>query len=97
MYNNQEHQYTNITSAATTQVFTGKGCLKSIIVNDSGTGGTVKIIDNTSGSTANVGTITLNATPIVFPMALAYNIYIANGLRIITSATPNLTIAWAQA
>jgi len=96
MYNNQEYQYTSITSAATTQVFTGKGMLKAIIVNDAGTGGTVKIIDGTSGTTANIGTINLAATPYI-PGDIQYSIYIASGLRLVTSNTPNLTIAWSQA
>ncbi len=95
MYDNTEYQYTSIAGAGTTQVFTGKGNLHSIVVNGTGTGGTVKIIDNTSGSTANVGTISLNSTPVV-PFTLKYEVSIANGLRIITSATPDITVTWAQ-
>lgn len=89
--NNREYQYTNIAAGATTQVFTGRGLLQAITVNTTAAG-TIKLIDNTAGSTANVGTIVASASPGTY----WYNCSIANGLRIITAAASDITVTWAQ-
>jgi hypothetical protein len=89
--NPDENQYTYISSATTTQVFTGKGTLHSIVVNTTAAG-SIKIIDGTSGSTANVGTLVSS----VVVGTYLYDIAISAGLRIITAAASDITICWSQ-
>ena len=48
------YQYQAISTATTTQVDTGQGQLIAIIVGETAAGA-ISIIDNTSGSTANIG------------------------------------------
>jgi hypothetical protein len=91
MYNTKEYIYSNITGAATTQAFTGKGVLHSVVVNTANAGGTIKLIDNTTGTTANIGTITIAGSTVV---TLLYDVVIANGLRIVTSASPDITVTY---
>jgi hypothetical protein len=55
------YKYTRITTATTTQVKTGAGVLKRIVVNVPVSAGTISIIDNITGSTVNVGVITSTA------------------------------------
>ena len=93
MTNHNEYQYSNITGAATTQVATGKGILHNITINTVNAAGTIKIIDGTSGTTANVGTITLANSNCV---TLNYDTYFATGLRIVTSTSPDITISYVQ-
>lgn len=89
--NNKEYQYTNTTGIATTQVFTGRGTLQGITINTTAAG-SIKIIDNISGTTANVGTIVLSA-----PIGTYwYNCSISKGLRIVTAGASDITISWAQ-
>jgi hypothetical protein len=85
----QHNSYTNITSGTTTQVYTGACTLVAIIVNTTAAG-SIKIIDGTSGSTANVGTLKSS----VQEGDYNYNITLGNGLRIVTAATSDITIVW---
>jgi len=89
--NKEEYQYTNITSATTTQVFTGKGKIHSIVVNTTAAG-TIKIIDNTSGTTANVGTLKAS----VVEGTYLYDISVSLGCRIVTAAASDITVTWSQ-
>lgn len=90
MYNDRQYKWVNIAGAATTDVFTGAGTLGSIIVNSSGTGGTITISDRGSPA-VTLGTITLSGSPLV---ALRYDASISGGLRIVTSASPNITVTY---
>lgn len=81
-----------IAGAATYQVKTGRGRLRRITFNTPVASSTVKLIDNTSGSTVNIGTIT-NTTD-VKPYYLDYNIVFHAGLRIITSGADDITVAY---
>jgi hypothetical protein len=91
MYNTREYQYTNTTGAATTQVFTGRGTLQAITINTT-SGGSIKLIDNTSGTTANIGTLVLSA-----PVGTYwYNCSVSKGLRIVTAGASDITISWSQ-
>lgn len=91
MTNPDIYQKTYIASATTTQVFTGTGVLKAIVVNTTAAG-TIGIIDGISGSTVNVGQLVAS----VVPGTYEYNITIANGLRIVTGAASDITVVWAQ-
>ena len=89
--NNREYQYTYITSGATTTVFTGKGILHSININQTPSG-VVRIVDNTSGTTANVGILPASA---VVGTRL-YDVTISKGLIIDQAGSGDLTVAWCQ-
>lgn len=90
--NTEEYQYTYITSGATTTVFTGKGKLHAININQSPTG-VVRIVDNNTGTTANVGILPASATV----GTRRYDIAISKGLIIDQAGTADLTVAWSQA
>lgn len=78
--------YAYITTATTTQVYTGKSRKVLITVNAALTG-TIKVIDNTTGTTANVGIIT-NPT-----VGSRYEYYgLGTGVRIVTDASCDITV-----
>jgi hypothetical protein len=82
-----------ITTATTTQVKTGAGFLHAIIINKAAAAaGTIKIIDNTSGTTANIATI-FHDTGLA-PKVLEYGIPFATGLRIVTSGADDITVIY---
>lgn len=87
----QENQYTNISTNTTTTIFTGKGFLHSIVVNTTANG-SIKIIDNTSGTTANVGTLKASIAEGTY----LYDVAISAGLIIITAAASDITVCWRQ-
>jgi hypothetical protein len=83
--------YTYITTGATTQVNKGRTTLEAIIVNKALTG-TITIIDGIAGSTANVAVMTNGTTA---PLGVVpFNIICGSGLRIINSATEDITVTW---
>jgi hypothetical protein len=84
--------YEYITTATTTQVKTGAGILHKVIFNTPVDTGTVKLIDNTAGSTTNIGLITTTAD--VKPFELVYDCRFSTGLRIITTQTQDITIIY---
>lgn len=84
-------EYLNITTAATNQVFTGNGRLVSITINKATTGA-ISLIDNTTGTTANIGTIAAT-TP---AQTLWYTSIVAKGLRIINASTEDITVVFIR-
>jgi hypothetical protein len=86
---NTINAYANITTGTTTQVFTGACTLVAIVVNTTAAG-SIKIIDGTSGSTANVGTLKSS----VVEGTYLYNISLASGIRIITASASDVTIVY---
>lgn len=91
LFNQNEYQFANIATNTTTQVATGRGVLHSIVVNTTAAG-TIKIIDNTSGSTANIGTMKSNIAEGTY----IYDCVFATGLRIITAAASDITVCYTQ-
>jgi hypothetical protein len=91
----QGSKYTNISSATTTQVLTGRGRLMAIIVNTAVISGVITIYDNTTTTGTPVSTITEPGTLLqnhyVIPF---YGIEMNLGIRIVTSAAHNLTVIW---
>lgn len=85
-------QYFKTAGAATTQIKTGRGRLRRLTFNTPVASSTVKLIDGTSGTTANIGTVT-NTTD-VKPYFLDFNIIFMNGLRIVTSGADDITISY---
>lgn len=81
------YRYTYITSGATTQILTGQGALVSIVINQPTTG-TIKVIDDITGSTANIATIAAT-TP---AQTLSYGVQVVKGIRIINASTEDITV-----
>lgn len=84
--------FTNITTATTTTVKSGKGVLHKISVNTFVASATITIYDNTAASGTKIGTFTLPATitgdaPYVLPFDIQFN----TGLTIVTSAATDIT------
>lgn len=74
--------HTNITTASTTQCATG-ACKEALISVNNGWTGTIVVIDGTTGTTANVATIT---NPVTGGSPFQFRDFI-NGVRIITTGT----------
>lgn len=89
---NEGYSYNYIPTAATTQVKVGPGLLKALIINTPINADTIKIIDNTAGSTTNLALITVSGT---VPQVIEYNVKFSTGLRIITSGNDNVTVVYA--
>jgi hypothetical protein len=81
-----------ISSATTTQVKSGSGILHKIVLNTPVSTGTVSLIDNTAGSTVNIGIITSTAD--VKPFVMEYNCRFSTGLRIITTQAQDITVIY---
>lgn len=95
MYNDREYIAKNISGAGTFDIFQGKGVLGGVVLNAIGTGGTVTLTDMTSPN-ITIATITLGTSPSSVPISVDYYVSIANSLRVVTSASPNITITWSK-
>jgi hypothetical protein len=82
----------NITTATTTQVKTGRGTLKSVVINKPVAAATVTLVDNTAGVTPVIGLITLTAD--LKPFTLPFNLRFSTGLRVITSGATDITVVY---
>lgn len=91
MFNNKEYNNTNIATNTTIQVATGRGVLQAITINNT-SAGSIKIIDNTSGSTANIGILKASIAEGTY----WYNCLFTTGLRIITAGTSDITVTYSQ-
>ncbi len=83
------NDYSYIATATTTQVYTGPCILKSIIVNTTAAGA-ISIIDNTSGSTVNVGILKASVAEGTYE----YNVKMSKGIRIITAGASDITVTF---
>lgn len=81
--------YAYISSATTTQVFTGPGVLKSIILGETAVG-SIKIIDGISGSTTNLAELKAS----IVEGEYEFNVSVSAGLRIITAGASKLTVVY---
>lgn len=91
----QANRFAYIAGAATTQVKSGPGRLIGIMVNKPVASSTITVIDNTSGTTANLGIVT-NTTE-VKPYFVSYGndgIKFSTGLRIVTSGADDITVVY---
>jgi hypothetical protein len=84
--------YNYITTATTTQVKSGAGILHKIVIGTPVAAETISLIDNTSGSTVNIGLITTTAD--LKPFELKFDCRFTTGLRIITSGTSAITVVY---
>ena len=87
----KNYEKTHIATGTTTQVLTGQGILHYITVNTTAAG-TIKVIDNTAGSTANVATLASNVAEGTY----IFHCVMAAGIRIITAAASDITVVWSQ-
>lgn len=86
---NNINSFAYITTGATTQVISQACTLVAIIVNTTAAG-SIKVIDGTSGSTANVATLKSSVAEGTY----LYNISLGSGLRIITAAASDITVVF---
>jgi len=84
---NYKVQY--IDTATTTQVDTGQGQLVAITVGETAAGA-ISIIDNTSGSTVNMGTLKASITENTYWFLTNYSV----GLRIITAGASKISVIY---
>lgn len=78
-----------ISTATTTQVKTGAGFLHCITVNAT-TAFTIGLIDNTSGTTVNIGQLKASVPEGTY----CYDVPFATGLRIITGGASDITVSY---
>ncbi len=78
-----------IDSATTTQVDTGAGQLICVTVTETAAGA-ISLIDNTAGSTANIGVMKASIVENTYWYLAQY----AAGLRIITAAASKITVVY---
>lgn len=90
--NDQEYQYTYISTGTTTQVYTGKCILHAITVNTTAAA-TIGIVDNTTGTTVNVGQLKAS----VVEGTYQYHISMSKGIRIVTGGASDITVCWSAA
>lgn len=81
----------NITTAATNTVFIGNGRLVSITINKALTGA-IKVLDNNTGTTANIATIASGT----IAQTLWYNCSIGLGLIIVNASTEDITVTFIR-
>lgn len=86
-----DYEKTYISSTSTTQVVSGKCILHAIFIGETAAG-TIKIIDGTSGSTANVATLEASIPEGTYE----FNCSMAKGIRIITAADSIITVLWSK-
>ncbi len=78
-----------ISTATTTQVKTGAGFLHAIVVTETAAG-TIGIIDNTTGTTVNIGQLKSSINEGTY----TFNCAFTTGLRIITAAASKITVIY---
>ena len=86
---NNINDYSYISTNNTYQVYTGACTLVAIIVNSTANG-SIKVIDGTGGTTANVATLKASVAEGTY----MYNVTMANGIRIVTASTSDVTVVY---
>jgi len=83
--------YTNITTATTTTVKTGRGVLVSIVLN-AVNAGIITVYDNTAGSGTKIATIAAGALE---GTTFGYLCQFTTGLTIVTASADNITVVYS--
>lgn len=86
---NDDYRYTYIGEATTTQVKTGAGYLHAIVVGETAAG-QISIIDNTSGSTVNLGALKAS----IVEGTYTFDCHFQTGLRIITAGASKISVIY---
>ncbi len=85
----KDYEKTHIATATTTQVVVGPCKLNYITINTTAAG-TIKVIDGTGGTTANVATLVASAPVGTY----RFDCVMATGIRIVTAASSDITVCW---
>lgn len=86
------NSYANITTSTTTVVKASPGVLDRVVINTVGTTGSITIYDNASaGSGTKIATADSTA---LSGTTLSYNVAAANGITIVTTGAPNITVSY---
>ena len=90
--------FKNFTTAGTTKLVDArKAFLKAVLVNSIFVG-TIKVYDSSAGTpvgtTATDRIVSTIGTPSIAPQVLPYNARMINGLTIVTSGTPEVTVVY---
>lgn len=80
---------TNIASATTTVVKSGRGVLRRITINTTAAGA-VTIYDNTAASGTKIATLPSSAVVGTYE----YNVRFSTGLTVVTAAASDITVVW---
>jgi len=88
------NNYTNILTATTSAIKTGRGRLVGIVVNKAVASGVITVYDNTAGSGTKIATITHPGTLLKNQYFLDYSCQFTTGLTIVTSSTDDITVIW---
>jgi hypothetical protein len=85
--------YEYITTEDETQVKSGAGILHKVVVNTPVATGVIGLVDNTSGTTVNIGEIVSTAD--LKPYEIVYDCRFSTGLRVVTTvAAQDITIIY---
>lgn len=79
-----------IATATTTQVYSGQGQLIAIVVGETAAGA-ISVIDNTTGSTVNIGTLKASIVENTYWFLTNFS----TGLRIITAAASKISVIYS--
>ena len=85
----QDFDYKYLDTAATTQVHTGHCTLHSIVIGTTAAG-SIKVIDGTSGTTANVATLKSNIAEGTY----LFDCVMGSGIRIVAAANSIFTVIY---
>lgn len=88
---NDGYKYAYISTATTTQVLTGAGRLIRIIVGETAAGA-IDIIDDTSGTTANIGSLKAS----IVEGDYEFGVSVSKGIRIVTGAASKITVVYSN-
>lgn len=86
---NDDYLVKYIGSATTTQVKTGAGRLHAIVVGETAAG-SIKIIDNTAGTTTNLGELKASIAEGTYE----FNCQFTTGLRIVTGGASKISVIY---
>lgn len=87
--------FNNVVGAATTTVKSGAGILHKVIINTPVASATITIYNNTAGSGAKIGTLTLGSVITGDqPVCLVYDLSFSTGLTFVTSGATDLTVIY---
>jgi hypothetical protein len=87
--------FTNITTATTTTIKSGKGNLHAMCINTDAGSATITAYDNTAGSGTKIFTITNPVTLLSMgPICATYDLAFATGLTIVTTGVQDITFTW---
>jgi hypothetical protein len=85
----QDFSYKYLDTAATTQVYTGPCTLHSIVIGTTAAG-TIKVIDGTSGATANVDTLKASIAEGTY----LFDCAMGTGIRIVAADNSIFTVTY---